>query len=732
MKKILLMGLCVAALSACQAKDTTTADKTAAPTVTAVTAVTAHQMNKDAPMEYTMVGQTDTDHIWLEDVLGEKALAKVGDWNDRSAPLMQSALYEDIKANLLEVYNSPAKIAYINYRAGKAHNFWQDDKHVKGIWRTTTLESYASDAPAWETVLDIDALAKADGKNWVYKGNSCMAPDYNHCIVSLSIGGKDATERREFDVASKSFVEGGFVLPESKGGTAWLDKDHLLVGVDFGEGTMTESGYPLVSKLWTRGTPLSSARELMRGETTDVGVWPGTIENADGGEEIVITRAVTFYTTQTYWIPQTGANAFKPVRIPVPLKSNLGGQFKGQQLLTLQEEWRGFKSGALVSFSIADFMSDGKIDDVHEVISPTARQSIGGTGVTKSALLLSLYENVAGAAYAFDFDGTHWSKTKLAFPENGNVSIGATNSKEDVAFINTESFLSPDTLWSLDTSTLESTKAKALPNWFDADSMVAEQRFSTSTDGTEIPYFIVHKKGMKPNGKNPTLLYGYGGFEISINPSYSATIGRAWLERGGVYVSANIRGGGEFGPDWHQAGLKTKRQIIYDDFISVAEDLIANKVTSPEHLGIHGRSNGGLLMGVMFTQRPDLFKAIVCGVPLLDMQRYHKLLAGASWVGEYGDPEDSGEEGEYIRTLSPYHNIRPDVEYPEMYIYTSTKDDRVHPAHARKMAQRLEDQGHSFLYYENIDGGHAGAANLEETAHSQALIYSYLAGKLMP
>lgn len=682
-------------------------------------------------MEYTIQGQTDADHIWLEEVEGENALAKVKEWNAASEPKMQTETYKAMKKELLEVYNSPEKIPYISYRNGMAHNFWQDDTHVKGIWRTTTLSDYTSENPKWDTILDIDAVAKEDGKNWVYKGNSCLAPDYNRCMVRLSVGGKDAVERREFDVASKSFVEGGFVLPESKGGTSWLDKDHLLIGVDFGVGTMTDSGYPLVSKLWTRGTDISEAKELMRGETQDVGVWPGTFENADGDDEIMIVRATTFYDTEYYWIPRTGDNAFKPVKVPVPTKTNLADQYKGQQLVTLQEDWRGHKSGTLVSFSLADFMEDGEISEVHTVIDPSDRQSIGSFGATKSALLLSLYENVSGSAYAFDFKDGQWTSTKLDFPENGNVSIGATNAKEDIAFVNTESFLEPDTLWTVDTSDLSIEKAKALPNWFDSESMVSEQHFATSTDGAKIPYFVVHKKDLDMNGKNPTLLYGYGGFEISLNPSYSATIGRAWLERGGVYVLANTRGGGEFGPSWHQAGLKTKRQIIYDDFIAVGEDLIARKITSPKHLGTHGRSNGGLLMGVMFTQRPDLFNAVAIGVPLLDMRRYHKLLAGASWVGEYGDPDDMGEEGKFIRTLSPYHQIKEGVDYPVPYIYTSTKDDRVHPAHARKFAQRLEDMGLPFVYYENIDGGHAGAANLEETAHSQALIYSYFASQLM-
>ena len=682
-------------------------------------------------MQYTAEGQTDADHLWLEEVEGERALAKVRQWNEKSAPLMQDGIYSAMKAELLEVYNSPEKIPYVAFKAGRAHNFWQDDTHVRGIWRTTSLESYRSDNPEWDTVLDIDAVAKTDDKNWVYKGNDCLAPDYNHCMVSLSVGGKDATERREFDVASKSFVKDGFFLEESKGGTSWLDKDHLLVGVDFGEGTMTDSGYPMISKLWTRGTALAEARELMVGEKQDVGVWSGTFENADGNNEIMIVRATTFYDTEYYWIPRTGENAFKPVKVPVPTKVNLGDQFAGQQLVTLQEDWRGYKSGSLVSFSIADFMNEGQITDVHEVITPGPRQSIGNTGVTKSSLLLSLYENVSGSAYAFDFDGKAWRKTKLDFPENGNVSIGSTNSKEDIAFISTESFLTPDTLWTLDTSDMKIEKAKALPSWFDSESMQSEQFEAVSSDGTKIPYFVVRNKNLKMDGNNPALLYGYGGFEISLNPSYSATIGRAWLERGGVYVLANTRGGGEFGPDWHQAGLKTKRQLIYDDFIAVAEDLIAKKITSPKHLGTHGRSNGGLLMGVMLTQRPDLFNAVAVGVPLIDMMRFHTMLAGASWMGEYGNPEDGGEEAAFLRSISPYHNIRPELDYPVPYIYTSTKDDRVHPAHARKLAQRMEDQGHEFLYYENIDGGHAGAANLEETAHSQALIYSYFANQLI-
>ncbi len=718
-------------LTACGSK-TETPEKMEETTVKTDRSDVAHKGHKGVSnaRTYTDAGKTDDDHLWLEEVEGDAALAKVKVWNNATKPRLQNDSYQTLKSDLLEIYNSPEKLARISYRNGEAHNFWQDETNIKGVWRKTSLDSYNSDNPTWETVLDVDALAKTDGENWVYKGNSCLAPEYERCMVNLSDGGKDAVTRREFNTLTKSFVKDGFYLPESKGSTAWINQDQLLVGVDFGEGTMTESGYPMITKLWTRGTPLADAQELMRGEVTDVGVWPTNFENADGENEILIIRSVTFYESENFWIPQSGGNAFKPVKLPIPRKSNLSGQFKDQILLTLQENWRGHKSGAVLSFSAEEFMKSGKIETLNVVFAPGARQSINNFGVTKDAVLMSISDNVSGSAHLFDFNDGKWSSSKLPFPENGNVSIGSTNDKESIAFVTTESFLDPDTLWTVNTSDQSISKTKSLPHWFDSSSMVSKQFEATSSDGTKIPYFVIHKKDMDLDGDNPTLLYGYGGFEVSLNPSYSATIGQAWLEKGGVYVLANIRGGGEFGPDWHQAGLKTKRQIVYDDFISIAEDLIDRKITSPQHLGIHGGSNGGLLMGVMMTQRPDLFNAIAIGVPLLDMNRYDKLLAGASWVGEYGDPDDTGAEGAFIRNLSPYHNIDPDGAYPEAFIYTSTKDDRVHPGHARKYAQRLEDYGIPFLYYENIDGGHSAAANLAESAHKNALIYNYFYEKL--
>ncbi|MEP6343721.1 MAG: prolyl oligopeptidase family serine peptidase [Maricaulaceae bacterium] len=726
--KALFLTTATLSLLACSAEDAGQAASDVANVETALETVKDGMARK--MIDYKDAGKTDADHLYLEEVLGEQALGEVKAWNTRSLARLESdPRFIAMQAEALAILNSKDKIPYVSYQKGRAQNFWQDADHVRGVWRRTNLDSYLGENTDWETVLNFDDLSKSEDANWVYKGRSCLPSEPTRCIVNLSDGGKDAVVRREFDAATKTWVEGGFVTPESKGAMSWLDKDHMLVGVDFGEGTMTDSGYSMVTKLWTRGTPLEDAVEIMRGAKEDVGVWPGTLEVAPGQYEIIIGRSLTFYESEYFWLPRDGASVSKPVKMPVPLKSNMGGRFKTQVLLSLQQDWRGYKSGDLVSFSPTDFMENGEIDKVHLVFSPNKKQSMNGYGITKSKVLMSISEDVSSSAFAFDWDGENWTSKKLDFPENGSVSIGATDDEEDIAFISTESFLTPDTLWTYNTKTSQKQPAKSLPSWFDANSMVAEQFFANSTDGTKVPYFVVRGKDVQMDGMNPTLLYGYGGFEISLNPSYSATRGKLWMERGGIYVLANIRGGGEYGPNWHQAGLKTDRQRIYDDFISVAEDLIAKDITRPKHLGIEGGSNGGLLMGVMATQRPDLFNAVVCAVPLLDMMRYHTLLAGASWMGEYGDPDDA-VEGKFLRSISPYHNVDPEADYPEIFFVTSTKDDRVHPAHARKMAKRMEDYGHDFLYYENIDGGHSAAANLKETARRLALQHTYLFQKL--
>lgn len=690
----------------------------------------AHQSKEQNMTEKSATGKSDADHLYLEEVLGEKALGEVRGWNERSlARLTSDPRFAKMEADALEILNSKDKIPYVSLRRGIVQNFWQDANHVRGIWRKATLDSYLSADTQWETILDFDALAKEEGKNWVYKGASCLSPDDELCMISLSDGGKDASLQREFNKRTKSWVKDGFVTRETKGGSSWLDADTQIVGIDFGAGTMTESGYPMTARLWKRGQPLDEAVEFMRGKPEDVALSVGAFERADGSREIIASRALSFYDTETFWIPRKDGVMQKPVKFPVPPKSNLSSEFKGQMLLTLNENWRGYRAGDLVSFSLNDFMATGQIASINLVFRPDEKSSLAGYGQTKSKILISISRDVKSSAFAFDWDGKAWTSQPLDFLAHGTVSIGATDDKEEVAFLNSQDFLTPSTLWTYDTESKAKTKAKSLPDWFDASNMVAEQFFATSKDGTQVPYFVVRSKNTKLDGSNPTLLYGYGGFEVSLNPTYSATRGKLWLEQGGVYVLANIRGGGEYGPKWHQAGLKTERQRIYDDFIAIAEKLVADKVTAPKHLGIEGGSNGGLLMGVMFTQRPDLFNAVICAVPLLDMLRYDKLLAGASWVGEYGSPADA-KEGAFLKSISPYHNIKADVKYPEVFFVTSTKDDRVHPAHARKAAKRFEDQGHNFLYYENIDGGHSAAANLKETAKQLALQHVYLMQKL--
>ncbi len=692
----------------------------------------ANQTTETSPMTQTTTSPavSDEDHLYLEEVLGERALGEVRGWNERTlSRLTSDPRFAVMEADALKILNSKDKIPYVSHRKGVVQNFWQDETNVRGIWRKASLESYLSADTQWETIIDFDVLAKEEGKNWVYQGASCLEPEDELCMVSLSDGGKDASLQREFNKRTKSWVKDGFVTRETKGGSSWLDADTQIVGIDFGEGTMTASGYPMTARLWKRGQSVDEAAEFMRGEPADVALSVGAFERADGSKEIIATRALTFYDTETSWIPRKDGVMQKPVPFPIPRKASLGAEFKGQMLLSLNEDWRGFKTGDLVSFSFTDFMASGEIKDINLVFRPDEKSSLNGYGQTKSKILMSISRDVKSGAFAFDWYGKKWTSQQLDFPANGTVSIGATDDKEELAFLNSDSFLTPSTLWTYDTASGQKAKAKSLPDWFDASAMMADQFFATSKDGTKVPYFVVRAKATKMDGTNPTLLYGYGGFEVSMNPSYSATRGKLWLEQGGVYVLGNIRGGGEYGPKWHQAGLKTQRQRIYDDFIAIAEKLVADKITSPKHLGIEGGSNGGLLMGVMLTQRPDLFGAVICQVPLLDMMRYDKLLAGASWVGEYGSPADP-VEGAFLKSISPYHNVKADVKYPEVFFVTSTKDDRVHPGHARKMAKRMQDQGHDFLYYENIDGGHSAAANLKETAKRMALQYTYLLQKL--
>ncbi len=671
-------------------------------------------------------------HLFLEEVEGEEALDWVRAQNDRSLAILQGDdRYQRYYEAALEIATSSDRIPYGGIRNGFVYNFWQDDQHVRGIWRRTPMESYASEEPEWETLLDIDALAEAEGKNWVYAGVSCLQPENTKCLISLSDGGKDAAVVREWNLETRAFVDDGFIIPEAKTDDLWVDADTLLVATDWGEGSLTESGYPYIIKRVKRGQPLSEAKEVFRGVAEDVAASPFALEDVHGNEWFGVLRAETFYTSSFFLLKDDDST----LQLPVPMKSSPHGIFEDTLLVEIEEDWTpagqgAFKAGDLVGFKWSAFLETETLPPVELILRPNERQAIQDVEITPGGVLLTVSDNVVLKVQSWTKGADGWTARDIALPPNGSAGVTFADEHERHAFLSFESFLEPDTLYAYDSESGELSPSKSLPQWFDSDPYVAEQFEATSSDGTKVPYFVVRAKDTEFNGQNPTMLYGYGGFQVSYTPSYSGTIGRLWLSEGGVYVLANIRGGGEFGPGWHQAGLKTNRQIIYDDFIAVAEDLIARGVTSKEKLGIVGGSNGGLLMGVMFTQRPDLFAAIVCQVPLLDMLRYHMLLAGASWMGEYGDP-DIPEERAFLESISPYHNIDADADYPEIYFETSTKDDRVHPGHARKMAKRLEELGKPFLYYENIDGGHSAAANQTEAARRAALEYTYLARKLI-
>lgn len=677
-------------------------------------------------------------HLWLEEVEGDAALAWVQEQNDRSLGVLTGdKRYAGLEADALEIVNSTDRIAYGVIRDGQVYNFWQDADNVRGLWRRTSLERYSTDTPDWETVLDFDALSAAEDVNWVFKGSNCFKPEgatHSRCMISLSNGGKDAVIEREFDLVTKTWIEDGFITAEAKQGFSWIDEDTVLVSTDWGGdgSTLTESGYASVVKRWTRGTPLASAQTVFSGEKTDVATGGFRIELEDGSNLGGISRSDSFFTRKYYLLGEDG----EPVLMPLPARSRLNEVYKGQMLVSLQEDWSPegqsgeFKSGDLVSFDMNAYLENNTLPEVELVFRPTSRQSFEGVSRAGDTALISINDNVVGKLLKLSRSDGSWRTETVDLPGPGQSRLVFADHKAKTAFISYEGFLTPDTLLAYDTATGEMTRLKSAPEKFDASGLTVQQFESASADGTKIPYFVVHRKDLPLDGTTPTLLYAYGGFQVSLAPSYPSITGKLWLENGGAYVLASIRGGGEFGPDWHQAGLKGNRQRVFDDFISVGEDLIERRITSPRHLGIMGGSNGGLLMGVMLNQRPDLWNAIVVQVPLLDMLRYHKLLAGASWIDEYGDPDDP-EERAFLEQISPYQNFDAETDYPAPFFLTSTKDDRVHPGHARKMARLFQEAETPFYYYENIDGGHSAAANQAERARRSALEFMYLTRALV-
>lgn len=651
-------------------------------------------------------------YLWLENVLGEEALLWVREQNAKSIPAIKSGgLLESIALKFEEILSNKDKIAFASsIKNNKIYNFWNDEKNLQGLWRRASVESYVNGAPLWETLLDFDELSRKEGQKWVFNGADFSA-DLSRAMLYLSPGGTDADYAREFDLEKKQFVEGGFALPLSKGNASWLNNDELLVARDFGSGTLTAAGYAKTIRRWKRGDDLALAPVIFEIESTDNSVGSDLLSNAQGFETIIV-RNIDFYQAEYYFYKN---NEVKKINLPKQMSFWM--LHKEGFVIQIATDWRGYHQGDCLYYCPGN-------DQIELIWKSDERSAIYSAGMLKDGPLMVVDCDVTGRLLHFFKENDQWKSVEIKLPKNGTIDQLVTDECGDDFFVGHSSFNSPLTYYYGKKDQIIK-NIKSMPSYFAHEQIEVQQLFVKSADGTKVPYFLVHQKGMKYDGKNPTILYGYGGFEISLKPNFSNLIGSGWLERGGVYVLSNIRGGGEYGPRWHQSALKENRERAYEDFFAIAEDLIARKITSSEHLGAQGGSNGGLLMGVCYTKRPDLFKAIDCGVPLLDMQRYHKLLAGFSWVAEYGNPDDD-KDGRYIRELSPYHNIKKDEKnYPVMFLHTSTKDDRVHPGHARKFAAKLLEYGHTYFYHENIDGGHAGASNFKELAFMKALDYAF-------
>jgi prolyl oligopeptidase len=668
----------------------------------------------------------DPPPAFLDQIEGRQALDWVHAQNKRSLAVLQGdPRYAGLRAKALALAEAKDRIAMPEFVGQAVYNFWQDPSHVRGIWRKTDFDSYRTGKPVWTTVLDLDALAARDHANWVWKGADCEAPAYRRCLISLSDGGEDATTVREFDLTTDKFVPGGFLLPHSKQAVDWADDDHVLVARDWGPGTMTVSGYPFVLKRLARGATLGQAVEVFRGTANDVSVGGGRSVDGDGNTVTVVTRGLDAFNSK-FLIFQGD----RLVPIDVPERATLVGFVANRLVFEIDSDWQPTAGPKVAKGSLVSLPA-GRLDGAPQVVfAPGPRQMFEEVGSLKHGLAVTIFDNVRGQGWVYTPAGDGWSGKRMPLPDDVSVGVVASNEQRDQVVFDVTGFLTPTQLWLADAAKGTASMIRSLPAKFDASKLVVEQDEATSSDGTKIPYFVVHAKDMKLDGHNPTELYAYGGFQISMTPKYDAALGALWLTHGGVYALANIRGGGEFGPAWHDAAVKTHRQLAFDDFAAVGRDLVTRKITDTAHLGIRGGSNGGLLMGVEFTQHPELWHAVVIEVPLLDMLNFETMSAGASWTGEYGSVANPDERS-FLARISPLANLRAGVDYPEPFIFTTTKDDRVGPVHARRFAWRMAELKLPFLYYEETEGGHAAGANLPEVATERALEYTYLTRMLM-
>lgn len=659
--------------------------------------------------------------LWLEEISGDDALAWVREHNEPTVSELGGDRFETMRAEALEVLDTDARIPYVRRRGEYLYNFWRDAANPRGLWRRTTLQSYRTEQPDWDVIIDVDRLAADDDANWVWAGADVIEPDHCRALISLSPGGSDAAVVREFDMTTREFVDGGFQLPEAKSQVSWEDRDTVLVGTDFGEGSLTNSGYPRVVKRWRRGQPLAAADTVFSGAPTDVAV-AASVDRTVGFERTMVTRALDFFNQEIYEL-RNG----ELIRIDTPTDASVSVH-RTWLLIEPRTEWCyrlgagvvNYPAGSLLVADYDEFLAGTA--ELRVVFEPDEHTCLHHYAWTRDRLVVVTLADVASRVEVLT-PGSWTREPVTGLPPNTETSIVTTDDLGDEIFLDSAGFNTPSRLLYGVSNQANFTPIKSAPSFFDAADIEVRQHFATSDDGTAIPYFVVGHRHRESAG--PTLLGGYGGFEVARTPGYDGVLGRLWLSRGGTYVLANIRGGGEYGPTWHTQAMREGRHLVAEDFAAVAKDLVARGITTVEQLGAQGGSNGGLLMGIMLTQYPELFGALVCSVPLLDMRRFHLLLAGASWIAEYGDPDDPGDWA-FMSKYSPYQNISTDRRYPPVLITTSTRDDRVHPGHARKMTAALEAAGQPVQYYENTEGGHAGAADNAQTAFRAALIYEFL------
>ncbi|WP_309131023.1 prolyl oligopeptidase family serine peptidase [Brevibacterium sp.] len=744
-------------------------------------------MRKESPLTPDTASLTREPHdenLWLEDIHGDEQIAWVKEQNAKTAARFQDDEFDTMARDIRAALDSDDRIPMVAKRGDRYYNFWRDRDHPKGMWRRTVWDSYITDTPDWEVLLDLDALADEESTPWVWAGASVRRSDHARALVSLSPDGGDAHRVREYDLLTSSFVADGFDLPAAKSRFAWLDDDTIIVATETDADSLTTSSYPRQARVLRRGEALSDAPVVAEVPRDHVAIFVGSdVASASGTDRAFVIDALDFFNSRLSFVDLDGVRdsdgaiptttsawegAWTAVDVPTDVEVGFEKDFV---LFRPQSEWTGegfvVPAGGLAVADVAEVRAGSISPKV--IFSPDSHTSLQSFTWTRDFLVLELLRDVQSELRVLDpRDG--FAATELpGVPGNHMVGLGAVDKDDDAAandfWLITTGFLTPSTLsyGSLDdpdprggedpgssargegtgtpgpstrdecaTGRSRVEVIKTAPSLFPADGFTVEQHFATSADGTKVPYFQIAADDLELDGDNPTLLEGYGGFEVSRTPVYSPIIGLGWLgretmtRRRGVWVLANIRGGGEYGPEWHTSAMRENRPRAYEDFAAVARDLIARGVTSPARLACAGGSNGGLLVGNMLTQHPELFGAISGGVPLLDMRRYTKLSAGYSWKAEYGDPDDP-EDWEFIRTFSPYHLLEEGKQYPPVLFWTATSDDRVGPVQARKMAARMQSMGaENVWFYEDTEGGHSAASDNRQAAYTRALSYRFL------